>query len=591
MVNMVRRLILYLILLLTAAPAKGQPAVGRGMSCPVVKIEAERLPDLSIPRAGHQVFYAGGQLTVAGGHTNGFVPTQTTEYYSDGEWHTLQMVYNHDTGYSLPLSNGLVLLGGGSSEPIGIGQTFLAELYDPQAHTFDGFNSMECKRTWCSALELDSGRVVIAGNWYHDDGIELFDSRQKRFTYIKDVAQGRVCPYIFRTAKDDAIIFGSCSTRGDSLRLTYADRLKGDTLHIPLFETWQPLMVGFHHNWASQTGDERKGQYTYLLPVKDSTGQVAIARADGGRFELLPTACPVPMKSPWGGIYYSSPVIADRQNCRAYMLGIDANFRENPDKPFRLYVLCIDYDQVAADRPAPLTLGYTDPMTTVPEMPILTPDGDLLLAGGYLGLSNFTPSASVLLLHLRQQTAQAPATANRRWLLLALAGVVLLILVFYVVRRRRCLQAHRGSDPAVRPASHEGLTPCEPCEPAEADEPATLSEADRQLMERIRQLMEHERLYTNSNLKVSDVAARLNTNSRYVSECIRRSEGTTFSGYVNRYRIGYAQRLMLNGPKKKVSTFYLEAGFANESTFFRTFKAVVGTTPKEWMEREHDTDE
>ena len=571
------------------------PSVATGASadtipkgCPIVKVEVEQLPDLNIPRAGHQLFFANGEYVVAGGHTSGFVPTQTAEYYSDGEWHTLQMVYNHDTGYSLPLSNGLVLLGGGSSEPIGIGQTFLAELYDPATHTFDGFNSMERKRTWCSALELDSGRVVIAGNWYHDDGIEVFNSRQKRFIYIKDVAQGRVCPYIFRTAKDDAIIFGSCSTRGDSLRLTYADRLKGDTLHIPLFETWQPLMVGFHHNWASQTGDERKGQYSYLLPVEDSTGQVAIARADGGRFELLPTACPVPMKSPWGGISYSSPVIADRQNCRAYMLGIDANFRENPDKPFRLYVLCIDYDQVTADRPAPLTLGYTDPMTTVPEMPILTPDGDLLLAGGNLGLSNFTPSASVLLLHLRQQTAQAPATANRRWLLLALAGVVLLVLVFYVVRRR---QAHRGSDPAVRPASHEGLSPCEPCEPTEAEAPEAVSEADRQLMERIRQLMEHERLYTNSNLKVSDVAARLNTNSRYVSECIRRSEGTTFSGYVNRYRIGYAQRLMLNGPKKKVSTFYLEAGFANESTFFRTFKAIVGTTPKEWMEKEHEADE
>jgi AraC-like DNA-binding protein len=281
------------------------------------------------------------------------------------------------------------------------------------------------------------------------------------------------------------------------------------------------------------------------------------------------------------------------------MLGIDANFRENPDKPFRLYVVCIDYGQATADRPAPLTLGYTDPMTTMPEMPILTPDGDLLLAGGYLGLSNFTPSASVLLLHLGRQTAQSPAAANRRWLLLALAGVVTLLLVFYVVRRRRCRQAHKRSGPHVRPASQQGLTPCEltPCElepadsPTEAEAPEAVSEADRQLMERIRRLMEHERLYTNSNLKVSDVAARLNTNSRYVSECIRRSEGTTFSGYVNRYRIDYAQRLMRTDPQKKVSTFYLEAGFANESTFFRTFKAVVGTTPKEWMEREHDTDE
>ena len=48
------------------------------------KIEVERLPDLNIPRAGHSLFFVNGELTVAGGHTNGFVPTPTAEYYKDG---------------------------------------------------------------------------------------------------------------------------------------------------------------------------------------------------------------------------------------------------------------------------------------------------------------------------------------------------------------------------------------------------------------------------------------------------------------------------------------------------------------------------
>ena len=87
------------------------------------KIEVERLPDLNIPRAAHSLFFVNGELTVAGGHTNGFVPTPTAEYLKDGKWHLMDMVYNHDFGFSVVLKSGMVLLGGGSEQPIGIGQT------------------------------------------------------------------------------------------------------------------------------------------------------------------------------------------------------------------------------------------------------------------------------------------------------------------------------------------------------------------------------------------------------------------------------------------------------------------------------------
>ena len=71
--------------------------------CPIVKIEAERLPDLNIPRSGHSAFIANGELTVVGGHTSGFVLTPTAEYYKDGQWHLLQTVYAHDGGFSVVL--------------------------------------------------------------------------------------------------------------------------------------------------------------------------------------------------------------------------------------------------------------------------------------------------------------------------------------------------------------------------------------------------------------------------------------------------------------------------------------------------------
>ena len=49
----------------------------------MVKIEVERLADLNTPRTGHATLCVGGEMVVAGGHTTGFVPTATAEYYAD----------------------------------------------------------------------------------------------------------------------------------------------------------------------------------------------------------------------------------------------------------------------------------------------------------------------------------------------------------------------------------------------------------------------------------------------------------------------------------------------------------------------------
>lgn len=42
---------------------------------------------------------AGGEFTVFGGHTTGFVSTPTAEYYRCGKWHTVNMLYPHDAGF------------------------------------------------------------------------------------------------------------------------------------------------------------------------------------------------------------------------------------------------------------------------------------------------------------------------------------------------------------------------------------------------------------------------------------------------------------------------------------------------------------
>ena len=53
--------------------------------CPTAPLQVERLPDLNVPRLGHSVFCVGGEVVAAGGHTTGFVPTQTHTDTGDNE--------------------------------------------------------------------------------------------------------------------------------------------------------------------------------------------------------------------------------------------------------------------------------------------------------------------------------------------------------------------------------------------------------------------------------------------------------------------------------------------------------------------------
>lgn len=103
-------------------------------------------------------------------------------------------------------------------------------------------------------------------------------------------------------------------------------------------------------------------------------------------------------------------------------------------------------------------------------------------------------------------------------------------------------------------------------------------------MERISQLMDREKLYLRSDLKLQDVAVALQTNSSYVSECINSLRGQSFSQFVNTYRVSHAQELLRRQPDIKTTIVATDSGFSTEASFFRNFKAVTGMTPREWFQ-------
>ena len=126
------------------------------------------------------------------------------------------------------------------------------------------------------------------------------------------------------------------------------------------------------------------------------------------------------------------------------------------------------------------------------------------------------------------------------------------------------------TDTELPPAAVQGDTPQPDAKAAE-------------LMERISRLMDQDRLYLRSDLKVQDVAVALQTNSSYVSECINSLRGQSFSQLVNTCRVRHAQELLRRQPDLKTTIVAIESGFSTEASFFRNFKAVAGMTPREWL--------
>ena len=101
-------------------------------------------------------------------------------------------------------------------------------------------------------------------------------------------------------------------------------------------------------------------------------------------------------------------------------------------------------------------------------------------------------------------------------------------------------------------------------------------------MQRLVQLMEEERFYLRSGQTLTDLANALNTNSRYISDCVNTSRGCSVSQFVNEYRVRHAQQLMRENPDMKLAAIAVDSGFANDKALVRSFREFTGMTPTEW---------
>ena len=108
-------------------------------------------------------------------------------------------------------------------------------------------------------------------------------------------------------------------------------------------------------------------------------------------------------------------------------------------------------------------------------------------------------------------------------------------------------------------------------------------EEQKNLIHQIDNAMREKMLYTRPDLTILDLATAVGSNRTYVSNAINRTYSISFSQYVARQRVAYAQLILRDEryktDKAAVTDAIALSGFASDQTFYRVFKEISGTTP------------
>ena len=104
-------------------------------------------------------------------------------------------------------------------------------------------------------------------------------------------------------------------------------------------------------------------------------------------------------------------------------------------------------------------------------------------------------------------------------------------------------------------------------------------EARARLFEAIRQTVETQQLYLDSELTLSRLAEVTGLSRHQVSEALNRHAGRNFYEFINGYRVDAVCARLAERPDESILTVGLACGFSSKSTFNAIFKQFTGLTP------------
>ena len=106
------------------------------------------------------------------------------------------------------------------------------------------------------------------------------------------------------------------------------------------------------------------------------------------------------------------------------------------------------------------------------------------------------------------------------------------------------------------------------------------------IVTQLKEYIEKEKVYTNAELKMKDLADVLRLSPSKLSQVFNLYLKENYYEFINRYRLEEFKRLIEKGEYKRYTITALseQCGF-RKSSFFSTFRRIEGMTPAEYLRK------
>ncbi len=103
-----------------------------------------------------------------------------------------------------------------------------------------------------------------------------------------------------------------------------------------------------------------------------------------------------------------------------------------------------------------------------------------------------------------------------------------------------------------------------------------------ELKSRLIDVMEKDKPYLDSELRIAHLAKKLNLSRHHMSQVINEHFDLSFFDFINHYRVEEAKKMMVTDDHLNMTEILYSSGFNNRVSFYKAFKKFTKTTPSEF---------
>lgn len=171
-----------------------------------------------------------------------------------------------------------------------------------------------------------------------------------------------------------------------------------------------------------------------------------------------------------------------------------------------------------------------------------------------------------------------------------IVGVILVVVTSFIIYKRRNRLKNVSTENNIEeiPLKADNVIEKKEIVKSESHKYVHLSEEECQsICEKLDDVMARERLFTNPELKLNDLALAAGVSIYNLSYILNHHLNSNFYDYANNFRIKEFEKLIESGAQSKYTMNALieMCGFSSRSSFFRYFKKITGMPPGEYIKK------